>query len=193
MRLLTTIFAAVCSLLLIFVVFFWVRSYFYYEGTVWFRPGGEVRVALTVRGQRGEGQIPAGRMRGFLSRRGSLTFASIADPTDEPPSESWSHPVDQPPGKGAMTLMFPTLASGFRVGSGISKVSDADLQWELPFWRISAPYWIVVILLGIAPFRWVRAFREAGRREAAGLCVRCGQSVQGLSGVCPKCGTPIPT
>src|SRR4051794_28558420 len=105
MRLFTTILAAVCSLLLIFVVFFWVRSYFYYEGTVWYRTGGEVRAALTVRGQRGEGQIPAGRMRGFLSRRGSLTFASIADPSEDE-SSSWSHPVNEAPKSGAMALMF---------------------------------------------------------------------------------------
>jgi hypothetical protein len=132
-------------------------------------------------------------MRGFMSRRGSLTYASIADPSEnEPSSQTWSHPANQPPSTGAMALMFPTVSSGFRVGSGVSPVSDAELQWELPFWRISAPYWLVAVLLGIAPFRWVQAYREAARREAAGLCVRCGQRVQGLTGACPKCGEPIP-
>lgn len=191
MRVLTTILAAVSFLLLMFVVFFWVRSYSRYEGAVWYGAGKEARVVLTVRDKRGEGEA-AGRMRGFMSRAGCLTYASIADPSDEPPSQSWSHPTGQPPMPGAMSLMYPTTTSGFYIGSGINRVADRDLNWELPFWRLTIPYWILALLLATGPFLWFRNYREAARREAEGLCVKCGTRVAGLKGNCPKCGEPIP-
>jgi hypothetical protein len=192
MRLFTTILAAISCLLLTLVVFFWIRSYFRYEGMVWYGAGREAHVVVTnVRGQRGEGEAP-GRMRGLMSRGGSLTYASIADPSDEPESNSWSHPTGQPPKPGAMSLMYPTTTSGFYIGSGINRVADHDLNWELPFWRITVPYGLLALLFAIGPFLWFRSYREAARREDAGLCVRCGANVKGLSGACPKCGEPIP-
>jgi hypothetical protein len=191
MRLFTTILAAVSCLLLMFVILFWIRSYWRYDGIVWYGAGREAHVALTVRGKRGEGEA-AGRMRGFMSRAGCLTYASMADPSDEPDSQSWSHPVGQPPAPGAMSLMFPTTATGFYIGSGLNHASDRELNWELPYWRITIPYFLLALLLATGPFFWFRAFREAARREAAGLCTRCGASVAGLKGKCPKCGIPIP-
>jgi len=191
MRLVTTILAALSMLLFIGVLFFYVRSYSYYEGNVHYSGGGQARATLTVKGQRGEGDI-AGRITGLLSHRGAFTYASIAVPTEEPAWQSWSHPIDQPLKPGAMSLMFPAIGSGFGYGKGEAHVADKDLAWELPYWNVTIPYWLPTILLAIGPWRWFSNYRLALQREKEGKCVRCGKDLRGVTGKCPKCGEPVP-
>jgi hypothetical protein len=190
MRLLSTILAAISMLLLIGVLFFYVRSYWLYEGNVHYSEGGQARAALTVRGKRGEGDIP-GRMSGLLSYKGEFTYASIAVPTEEPAWQSWSNPLDEPLKNGAMSLMYPTVGSRFGYASGEAHVADKDLAWELPYWNVTIPYWLPVVLLAIGPWRWFVNYRVALQREKEGKCIRCGADLRGAKDKCPKCGEGV--
>jgi hypothetical protein len=163
MRLLTTILAAVCSLLLIFVVFFWVAQLFLLRGSRLVPP----RRRGARRADRCAGSAARGRSRPAACAGSSR--AGVADvrldrrlrPTSRP-RKRWSHPVNQTARQRRDDADVPTLSSGFPGRIGFSKVSDADLQWELAVLADQravlarrGPCW------GIAPFRWVQAFREA--------------------------------
>src|SRR3954463_15105650 len=146
MRLLSTILAALSLLLLIITIFFWVRSQSAYEGFVHYSETGSYKVALRRGDAQAEGEIN-GNVAGILSRNGKLTYASIANPPLEPWSwKAWSGPRDQLE-PGAPTLMSPTIATGgFSVGGGKATMRDGQLLWELPYWRLTLPYWSLAIL-----------------------------------------------
>ena len=79
MRLFSTILAAISLLLLIVTIFFWIRSQSTYEGLVHYSETGQYKVALRRGDAKAEGEIN-GNVAGLLSRRGKLTYASIANP-----------------------------------------------------------------------------------------------------------------
>jgi hypothetical protein len=194
MRLLSTIVASISAVLCVAVLFFWARSYSYYEGIVGYaRKGAATYAIIDGQGQRSEWQAQ-GRTAGLLSRNGSLSFSSIVDPVQETWSWfSWSHPVRQEPDTNAMALMAGTIPSvGFSVGSGKATVAFSGQPFELPYWRITVPYVLLTLLTAILPVRWFMNYRLMARREREGRCVFCGHDLHGqTTGNCAACGKPV--
>lgn len=191
MRLFSTILAALSVLLLIVIVFFWIRSQSTYEGFVHYSETGRYKVALRRGNAQAEGEIN-GNVAGLLSRDGKLTYASIANPPVEPWSwKAWSGPRDQPE-PGASMLMLPTIASGgFSVGGGKASMRDGQLVWELPYWRLTLPYWSLAIFFAIGPYLWFSRYLLLARREREGRCMECGAELNGATDKCPKCGAAV--
>jgi hypothetical protein len=50
--------------------------------------------------------------------------------------------------------------------------------------EVFLPFWVLVLLVG-AMAAWLRWWRRYGR----GCCQSCGYDLQGVTGVCPECGT----
>jgi hypothetical protein len=194
MRLLSTIVASVSAVLCVAVLFFWARSYSYYEGIVHYARKSAATYALVgTDGQRSEWQAQ-GRTAGLLSRNGSLTLSSVVDPIQESWSWfSWSHPAREPLHSNVMTLMGTTLPlAGFSVGSGKTTVATGDLTMELPYWRFTVPYILLGLLTAILPVRWFMNYRLMARREREGRCVFCGHDLHGqTTGKCAACGKPV--
>jgi len=194
MRLLPTILAAISAVLFIAVVFFWARSYSYYEGVVRYRrAAGWNYVILDPDGQRID-RRSEGRTAGLLSRQGSLTLASIVDPRREEWSWfSWSHPIRNELDPNAMTLMRATIpTAGFSIGSGNATLAAGSFPLELPYWRVTVPYILLAMLTAILPVRWFMNLRLVARREREGRCVYCGHDLHGQStGDCPACHKPV--
>jgi len=197
MRLLLTILAALSTLLLIFTLFFYVRSYSRYEGVTHFTEGGSETATASANGKTVEMDV-SGRCSGWISYKGQLTYVSMVDPVKFESWENWSQPLDQPmPAKGAMVLVSDArLHSGLGGGKAKTRSELTDpvmgVSWRLPYHYFTIPYWALVLLFAILPWRWGSAFRLAVQREKAGLCVRCGKSIQGQTGKCANCGEPIP-
>ncbi len=55
---------------------------------------------------------------------------------------------------------------------------------------IGLPYWLLVLLFGIAPVWWAIGWdrRRIGRCRAAGCCTRCGYDLRASPDRCPECG-----
>jgi hypothetical protein len=198
MRLLPTILAAVSAVFCVVVVFFWARSYSYYEGIVRYRRSGGWNYVIIEQGQRIE-RRSEGRTAGLISRQGSLTLSSVVDPRQEEWTWfSWSHPGRQELQPNAMSLMYPTLpTAGFSIGSGraiqdLTTVDFGRLTVELPYWRVTIPYILLALLTAILPVRWVMNYRLVARREREGRCVYCGHDLAGqATGNCPACKQPV--
>lgn len=191
MRLLSTILSALSLLLLLVVCFFWFRSLSTYDGIVHYSETGMYKVALKRGSAQAEGEIN-GNVAGVVSRGGKLTYASIANPPKEPWSwKSFTHPRNKPEPGPAM-LMAPTIApGGFSVGSGKATVADGPLQWELPYWRVTLPYWFLAIAFAIAPWLWFSRYRLVAQREREGRCPDCGADLNGATDKCPHCGATL--
>ena len=62
-----------------------------------------------------------------------------------------------------------------------------------PFWVISIPYWMIVIVL-VIPLTVIGVRRKRSRRRAErvslGLCPACGYDLRASPERCPECGTP---
>ena len=198
MRLFPTILAAVSAVFCVAILFFWARSYSYYEGVVRYRRATGWNYAIVDQDQRIE-RRSEGRTAGLLSRQGSLTLSSIVDPRQEEWTWfSWSHPIRQEFQPNAMSLMFPTLpTAGFSIGSGravqdLSTVDLGRLTVELPYWRVTIPYILLALLTAVLPARWFMNYRLVARREREGRCVYCGHDLHGqATGNCPACKQPI--
>ena len=53
------------------------------------------------------------------------------------------------------------------------------------------PFWLLFILLGIAPTYWLLGPpRRLRRRRKLGLCKHCGYDLRATPERCPECGTP---
>ncbi|HEY7118934.1 MAG TPA: hypothetical protein VH475_20255 [Tepidisphaeraceae bacterium] len=195
MRLLNTVISALSLLLLIFAVFFWARSHWRYGGILHFTESTPVAVTASNEGKSVQEQF-TGRSSGLISYKGQLTYVSIVNPLRPAPWESWSSPADATTGSGPMALVADArVHRGLRGGAASTQSELRDpvlnISWRLPYHYFTAPYWLLAIVLGVLPVRWVIGYREAVRREREGLCARCGGDVKGLSGNCPKCGAPI--
>jgi hypothetical protein len=56
----------------------------------------------------------------------------------------------------------------------------------------AVPAWLVVIAFLIPPIAWLRRFLK--RPKSSNACRKCGYNLTGnASGVCPECGTPVPS
>lgn len=60
------------------------------------------------------------------------------------------------------------------------------------YWLIG--YWKLLILFLLLPARQTFVWRRAKVQSKVGLCIACGYNLTGnVSGICPECGTAIPT
>ncbi len=74
--------------------------------------------------------------------------------------------------------------------------------WDHNYWQsdstgtktsllvIRLPYWLPVLLFGIAPLWWLIGWdrRRLARRRAAGCCTQCGYDLRASPDRCPECG-----
>jgi hypothetical protein len=196
MRLIPTILAAISSMLLIFVLFFWARSHMRYEGILHYSEGAPARVTASGNGKTVDEEL-TGKSSGWVSFPGQLTYISITNPVRSADWESWSDPIDTsisvwPSLLAADAITHHGLSLGPTQTQGELRDPMMGIAWRLPYWYFTIPYWMLAIVLAILPYHWTMDYRRAVRREKLGLCVRCGESVKGLTGKCPKCGTAIP-
>ena len=193
---LNTILSAFSLLVLLIVVFFWVRSYWRFDGILHYSEGEPVTVTASNNGKTVDAQFQ-GHSSGLISYSGQMAYVSIVNPIKAADWEGWSSPVEAKTGTGPAALVSDVRVqhSGLRFGSAKTQSELRDpvlgVAWQLPYHFVILPYWILAILLGIMPWRWLAAYRLALTREKQGLCIRCGASVRGLTGNCPKCGEPI--
>ena len=68
---------------------------------------------------------------------------------------------------------------------------DGPLLWELPYWRLTLPYWMLAILFAIGPYLWFSRYLLLARREREGRCMECGAELNGATDKCPKCGAAV--
>jgi hypothetical protein len=195
MRLLSTILSAVSLVLLLFVGFYYARSYARYEGILHFAEGAPTTVTASKNGNTVEVDV-TGRSTGWISFRGQLTYVSIANPVSFESWTGWSEPADAPPAIGPMLLVAEARSyRGLQGGSAMSQHELRDpigrVAWRLPYRYVTMPFWVLVILLAILPYRWITGYLRAMRWEREGRCVGCGADVKGLTGNCPKCREPI--
>lgn len=54
------------------------------------------------------------------------------------------------------------------------------------------PYWTVVLLSGILPFRKAFAAARRRKRRKTRCCILCGYDLRGSTGRCPECGNEPP-
>jgi hypothetical protein len=190
MRWLFTILAAISLALFTLTVFFYVRSYWRFDGVLHFvehesHPApGEFR--------------PKGKSTGFISYKGQLTYVSIINPIGGDAWEGWSVPADATFASGPMNLVWDVRErTGLEFGSARTRSALTDpmyqVTWQLAYTYGTFPYWVLAILFAILPARWMLSYRRAARREREGRCLRCGYDLRGsTSGKCPECGTPVP-
>jgi hypothetical protein len=189
MRKLRDILSALSLLLLIAVIFFWVRSYARYEGVLHYGDAAPLVATAVGEGETLEGNV-RGRSTGIVSYRGRLTYVTIANPLRADQWERWSEAIAGTPSSGAKRLAVEVAAqSAMGGGSGITQMAIAgngvSLPLRLPYHYLTLPYWLLMVLLAIAPWRWIDRRRLLARRTREGRCVTCGHELVG--GVCSKC------
>jgi hypothetical protein len=68
--------------------------------------------------------------------------------------------------------------------------------WVWGFLIVTVPYWLLAIGTAILPavvgMRLAKAARRR-RRERAGMCPTCGYDLRGGGGICPECGMEVET
>src|SRR5687768_12132685 len=122
------------------------------------------------------GVVQAGRMRMSNSPNGTLPAR-------------WNVSSHKSPGTGRI---LPEVWLGFGY---FDRTWNASPTIERRTTVLSAPLWIIVPALGIAPTLWTRgALRRRRRawRECHGLCVGCGYDLRASSAACPECGLEQP-
>jgi len=193
MRLIGTILSALSLLLLLGVLFFWMRSYSNYEGVAWFREGKDLTPATWTQAGTSETWELPGRSRGILSYKGQLTYASIANPLISEPQEFWSHPLKEEltAGKSAALMFDAKNRAGITFGSDVTRHDLIDINgkaWKLPYHFVTTPYWMLAILLALPPYFWISNYRLLAKREREGRCLKCGTPLAGAD-KCANCGT----
>jgi hypothetical protein len=68
--------------------------------------------------------------------------------------------------------------------------------WVWGFQIVTVPYWLLALMTAILPaivgVRLARSMRQRGRLRA-GMCQQCGYDLRGGGGICPECGTKFET
>jgi hypothetical protein len=70
-------------------------------------------------------------------------------------------------------------------GFGFEFDSGGDSSNSIASLSLEVPFWLPVVLFGLAPAVWL--FRRL-RRRPAGLCPRCGYDLRATPDRCPECG-----
>src|SRR6266700_3612443 len=136
MRLLNTIFSALSLFLLLVVAFFWVRSYWRFDGILRYSEGTPITLETSLKGRTFKVELP-GRSAGLISYRGQMAYVSVATPIGEP-WESWSVPVEATTGTGPAALVSDVrVHTGLRYGSDQTRSElldpTAGFSWHLPY------------------------------------------------------------
>jgi 4-amino-4-deoxy-L-arabinose transferase-like glycosyltransferase len=189
MRKLRDILSWLSLLLLIAVLFFWMRSYARYEGVLHYGDAAPLVATAVGEGETLEGNV-RGRSTGWVSYRGRLTYVTIANPLRADVWEAWSEAIAATPSPGAKRLVMEVAAqSAMGGGSGKTQMAiegqGVSLPLRLPYHYLTVPYWLLALLLAIAPWRWIERRRLVAQRVREGRCVNCGHELVG--GACPKC------
>ena len=58
--------------------------------------------------------------------------------------------------------------------------------------NITAPFWLLVILLLVLPTRWFISAGRARKARLLGHCLKCGYDTRATPDRCPECGTARP-
>jgi hypothetical protein len=129
----------------------------------------------------------------FGCERGSFWYGQgllQADPKSAPssPFVGWGMASESARSRGAIAALW--CGKGFYLmGFG-----GWSLRWTVsgPEIRehraIMVPHWFVMLLLAVAPARWVVLKRRERRNRARGLCSRCGYDLRATPDRCPECG-----
>jgi hypothetical protein len=189
MRNLRDILSALSLLLLIAVLYLWMRSYSRYEGVLHYGEAAPLVATAVGEGETLEGNV-RGRSTGLVSYRGRMTYVTIANPLRAQTWERWSEAIAETPSSGAKRLAVDVAAqSTMGGGSGTTEMAIAGkgvtLPLRLPYHYLTLPYWLLALLLAIAPWRWIDRRRVMAQRLREGRCVKCGHELVG--GVCSKC------
>jgi hypothetical protein len=192
MRLSSTILAALSLILMVFAVFFGVRSYSRYEGALRYGKGAPTPATAFTKDE-SYSQDFTGRSTGLLSYRGQLTYVSIVNPLRPEPWETWSIGANETPRSGPMILVWDVrLRSGLAFGSANTKSGLQDPKigaaWQLPYRYFTVPYWLLALLFAILPYRWVVKLRQVAKWEREGRCPNCGTPLPADAAKCPGCG-----
>ena len=183
------ILSALSLLLLLAVIFLWVRSYTRYEGVLHYGKAAPLVATASAEGESADVNVD-GRSTGIVSYRGRLTYVTIANPLRADTWERWSEVIAETPSSGAKRLAVEVAAqSTMGGGSGATEMAIAGkgvtLPLRLPYHYLTLPYWLLTLLLAIAPWRWIDRRRVVAQRLREGRCVTCGHELVG--GVCSKC------
>jgi hypothetical protein len=187
-----------CSVLLLAIVGYWIRGYWYCD-TI----GGAWGFTPPPPGV----QMPAGRhwYVGVSSSYGQIrTYVTRMD-CPEPGGSRCSFDTGTIPAarggrwsaSGTFGLVWRMHLLGFAVqkdlwsvggpGSGLSLTEINDWTVVLPFWLVSMIGALPLVLL----VRGLRRDRRMRRRQRLGLCLRCGYDLRASAERCPECGTAI--
>ncbi|HSI35495.1 MAG TPA: hypothetical protein VK986_18075, partial [Tepidisphaeraceae bacterium] len=60
------------------------------------------------------------------------------------------------------------------------------LVWNLPYFYVTCPYWLLALVLALGPYFWWSNYRVVAKREREGRCVKCGAALRGAV-ACPNC------
>src|SRR5215217_4846565 len=102
MRALHTILSAVSAVLLVLVLYFFVRSYFRFDGVLRFVENASAPVVPSAQ----TGFRAKGKSVGLISYKGQLIYVSIINPIGADTWEGWSVPVDREFASGPMNLVW---------------------------------------------------------------------------------------
>jgi hypothetical protein len=195
MRALNTILSTVSAVLLVLALFFFVRSYFRFDGVLRFVEHAAAGAAPDAPGTP-QGFYAKGKSSGLISHKGQLTYVSIVNPIGADTWEGWSVPVDEVFASGPMNLVWDVRERrGLEFGSARTQSGLTDpihqVTWQLQYTYATAPYWLLAVLFAVLPVRWVIGYRRAARRAREGRCAHCAAPLEGGMDRCPTCGKAV--
>jgi hypothetical protein len=194
-RALLTFVAAISFLLLLAVLYLWVRSHFIAE-VIYFRP--------TTAPEEFASPMPnkPGRWEFQWNLASSAGKAQVVrrniGMSEGREAKTWHLRPDDP---ASLTTLSPRdpLDVDWRI-AGIQYfrsdrryfTSGQMRAWVWGFMIVTVPYWLLAVATAIPPaFMTARFLRHSNRRRRikAGLCPNCGYDLRATPGACPECGS----
>jgi hypothetical protein len=71
---------------------------------------------------------------------------------------------------------------------GILTLPTGNIVWSGRSWNLVVPYWLLVALTGLPPWRWLTLWRRSRKRHERGRCHACGYDLRATPERCPECG-----
>ena len=186
-------FAAVSLVLFLATLTLWVRSFSVLENVAYARAGG---AAVVVRSSRGV--IYFDRRSHWDYQLGWSWGRRLMGKGEQP--FRW---IYQTPSENVTVLGLGTIWGTVRTwpGNRYPNVPTPrnlqDPRWETDqYATICVPCWFAAFCFALSPACWLLSQYPitAAQKRRRGLCGRCSYNLTGnTSGVCPECGTSIPT